>query len=262
VNRVWQHLFGRGIVASSDNFGVLGEQPSHPELLDFLADEFRRDGWSLKRVIRRMVLSHAYRMRSQPTPDGAALDPVNALWHRSAVRRLEGEIVRDAILAVSGRLDGTQSGPPVPVFLTQFMQGRGRPGESGPLDGDGRRSIYQAVRRNFLNPFLLTFDAPRPASAVSRRSQSNVPAQALILLNNEFVHDQSRVWAERLLRETNGHSDSAVTKAFRLALAREPSPDETAALRELISTDPDQLVTDLAAVCHVLLNHKEFIFLE
>ncbi|MFM7862609.1 MAG: DUF1553 domain-containing protein, partial [Planctomycetaceae bacterium] len=169
VNRVWQHLFGRGLVSSSDNFGVLGEKPTHPELLDLLADDFRRDGWSLKRLIRRLVLTRTYAQSSARNPAAEERDPANLLWHRAEVRRLESEAMRDAMLAISGRLDSAMFGPPVPVFLTPFMQGRGRPGQSGPLDGAGRRSVYQAVNRNFLNPFMVTFDTPQPASAVGRR---------------------------------------------------------------------------------------------
>lgn len=155
VDRVWQHLFGRGLVPTPDNFGVLGEAPSHPELLDHLAIEFRNDGWSVKRLIKRLVMTRAYRLGSERSE--LAEDPNNTLLTRFNVRRLQGEAIRDSIL-ISGRLDLTMYGSSVPVYLTNFMQGRGRPGESGPLDGAGRRSIYQMVRRNFLNPFMLTFD--------------------------------------------------------------------------------------------------------
>jgi hypothetical protein len=264
VNRVWQHLFGRGIVASSDNFGVLGELPTHPELLDHLADEFRRDGWSVKRLIRRIVTSRAYRMSSRASDKMTALavtaDPQKKLLHCFPIRRLEGEVLRDAMLSVSGRLDPTLFGAPVPTYLTEFMQGRGRPGESGPLDGAGRRSIYLEVRRNFLNPLLLAFDTPRPASTVGRRSQSNVPAQALILLNNEFVHEQARTWAARLLRDKFVTPEGFIITAFQQVLAREPSQEEIDALKPLLSEPVD--ATTLADVCHVLLNHKEFVFLE
>src|SRR5207247_1771989 len=135
-NRVWHHLFGRGIVPTVDNFGVLGQAPSHRELLDFLATRFvNEQGWSLKKLIREIVLSRAYAMSSAPS-DAAAeqADPENLLLHRANLRRLEGEAIRDAILTVSGRLDRKLEGPPVPVFLSEFMEGRGRPGGSGPLD--------------------------------------------------------------------------------------------------------------------------------
>ncbi len=271
VNRMWQHLFGRGIVESSDNFGVLGEAPTHPELLDYLADDFRKDGWSQKRLIRRLVLTRAYCMSSQRNDVAEQKDPSNLLLHRYPVQRLEAEVLRDAILSVSGQLDRTLFGPSIPVHLNSFMQGRGRPGQSGPLDGAGRRSIYQGVNRNFLNPFMLAFDTPQPATAVGRRSASNVPAQALMLMNNEFVHQQSSVWAARLLKEAPAGGDSVLRTAFRQALSRNPTQEELDSFREfsqLVAADrklPEENVLQnaevLAEVCHVLLNQKEFLFL-
>ena len=198
VNRVWYHLFGRGIVATVDNFGVLGQRPSHPELLDYLSARFiREQGWSIKGLIRELVLSRAYQMSSRPADDDAEkADPDNHLLHRANLRRLEGEAIRDAMLAVSGRLNPKLGGPSVPVHLNEFMEGRGRPA-SGPLDGDGRRSIYIGVRRNFLQPMMLAFDTPIPFNCMGRRNVSNVPAQALILMNDPFVVEQAKVWAQR-----------------------------------------------------------------
>ena len=271
VNRVWQHLFGRGIVASSDNFGVLGEAPTHPELLDLLADDFRNDGWSLKRLIKRLVLTRAYRLSSQRNVSAEQLDPTNRLLHRFSIRRLEGEVIRDTMLSVSGQLDKTMYGASVPVYLSSFMEGRGRPGTSGPLDGAGRRSIYQSVNRNFLNPFMLAFDTPQPATAISRRSVSNVPAQSLILMNNEFVHQEASVWAKHLL-QAGLQSDTDIIKlAYRTAFAREPSETERTSLLEFARADatnvPEatnvlQNESILTSLCHVLLNQKELLFLE
>ncbi len=271
VNRIWQHLFGRGIVATSENFGVLGEAPSHPELLDLLADDFRNDGWSIKRLIKRLMLTRAYRLSSQRSELAEEKDPTNKLLHRFSVRRLEAEVIRDEILAISGRLDPTSFGPPVPTYLTSFMEGRGRPGESGPLDGNGRRSIYQSVRRNFLNPFMLAFDTPQPATAIARRSVSNVPAQSLILMNNEFVHQQANVWAKHLLSAGPLDDTAIVTNAYRAAFARSPSETELASLLEFAHADASdsadtnktlQNETILTNLCHVLLNQKELLFLE
>ena len=271
VNRVWQHLFGRGIVASSDNFGVLGEAPTHPELLDLLADDFRNDGWSLKRLIKRLVLTRAYRLSSQRNASAEQHDPTNRLLHRFSIRRLEGEVIRDTMLSVSGQLDKTMYGASVPVYLSSFMEGRGRPGSSGPLDGAGRRSIYQGVNRNFLNPFMLAFDTPQPATAISRRSVSNVPAQSLILMNNEFVHQQANVWAKHLLKAGQQNDTDIVKLAYRSAFAREPSETELASLLEFARADaanpPDspnvlQNESILTSLCHVLLNQKELLFLE
>jgi cytochrome c553 len=262
VNRVWHHLFGRGLVASVDNFGVLGEAPSHPELLDFLADEFVRDGWSVKRLIRSIVLSRAYQMASHADADPDRADPENRLLHRMNLRRLEGEAIRDALLAVSGRLDATMFGPPVPVYLTPFQDGRGRPG-SGPLDGDGRRSVYLAVRRNFLSPLLLAFDTPTPFSTVGRRTVSNVPAQALILLNDPFVQQQAQVWAKRELSESRPPAER-IREMYLKAFARPPAPDELRACADFIDrqTRTSDEPAAWAALAHVLFNTKEFIFVQ
>ncbi len=182
VNRLWQHHFGRGLVNSPDDFGKMGQPPTHPELLDFLATEFIRSGWSIKHMQRLMVLSSAYQMASRDADTKAAtIDPDNRLLHRMPVIRLEAEAIRDSILAVSGQLNERLEGPSVPPHLDEFMSGRGRPLVSGPLDGEGRRSLYLAVRRNFLNPMFLAFDYPATATTVGRRGTSNVPAQALAL---------------------------------------------------------------------------------
>jgi hypothetical protein len=279
VNRIWQQLYGRGLVASSDNFGVLGESPSHPELLDMLARDFQQNGWSIKGLIRRLTLTRAYRLSAARTDVADQKDPTNRLLHRFTVRRLPAETIRDAILTISGRLDTTSFGPSVPVYLSSFMQGRGRPTQSGPLDGSGRRSIYQSVNRNFLNPFMLAFDTPQPATAVGRRSTSNVPAQALLMLNNEFVHQQSEVWAHRLVSSVDptGTSPAETSRrilelAFRQAFCRTPDAAETDALldfaRESSGSATDQEVAlaqspaTLKEICHVLLNQKEFLFLD
>jgi hypothetical protein len=262
VNRVWHHLFGRGIVPSTDNFGVLGERPSHPELLDHLADRFVRDGWSLKKLIRALVLSSAYRLSSQPDDAADRADPDNVLLHRGRLRRLEGEAIRDAMLAVSGRLDDRLGGPPVPVHLTAFQDGRGRPA-SGPLDGDGRRSLYLSVRRNFLSSFLLAFDTPSPFSTVGRRTVSNVPAQSLILLNDPFVHQQARLWSQRVLAQP-GTTRERIVRMYESAFTREPTQAELAACIEYLQDRPGAPATSLNAwtdLAHVLFNVKEFIFL-
>ena len=196
ANRVWQHLMGTGIVPTVDNFGVLGQRPSHLELLDYLAGTFRGEqGWSVKKLVRSIVLSRTYQLSSFPDPKAEQADPQDLLLHRMPVRRLEAEAIRDEILAVSGRLDRNVGGPSVDVYVTEFMEGRGRPA-GGPLDGDGRRSLYIKIRRNFLSPMLLAYDMPAPSATIGRRSVSNVPAQALILMNDPFVTQQAGVWAK------------------------------------------------------------------
>jgi len=267
VNRIWHHLFGAGIVESADNFGVLGKPPTHPELLDHLAVHFRDEGWSVKSLIRTLVLSRTYRMSSQRSDDGESKDPTNQLLHRARIKRLQGEAVRDAILLVSGRLDRKQFGSPVPVHLTEFMQGRGRPGQNGPLDGDGRRSIYIAVNRNFLPPFMLAFDVPAPVTTTGKRTTSNVPAQALIMLNNQFVQQQAELWAQRLLSDQQKSTDDLVKQAWYDLFGRPATNDEIQPLLEFLeaaepaSTQQRPSPAQMAEICHVLLNSKEFMFL-
>lgn len=263
VNRLWHHLFGRGIVASTDNFGVLGDRPTHPELLDHLADRFVKEGWSLKKMIRNLVLTRAYQMSNQRDQAAEAADPENLLLHRANLRRLEGEAIRDAMLAVSGRLDARQFGPPVPVNLTAFQDGRGKPA-SGPVDGNGRRSVYLSVRRNFLPQFFLAFDMPTPFSTVGRRTVSNVPAQALILLNDPFVHQQADLWARRTLKEKQTPQER-IAFMYESAFSRPPTAFESwnclAFLENQARLNPANAQAGWTDLAHVLFNTKEFIYL-
>jgi hypothetical protein len=265
VNRLWEHHFGEGIVGSVDNFGALGQAPTHPELLDWLASEFRRRKWSVKEMHRLMVLSNTYRMASRSDPKSDEADPNNRLLHRMPIRRLEAEAVRDAMLAVSGRLDSRMYGPGPLPYLTPFMVGRGRPGSSGPLDGDGRRSVYLNVRRNFLNPMFLAFDYPVPFTTMGKRTVSNVPAQALTLLNNPFVIQQAQLWSKQVLRQPNRTSAERIGKMYLMAFGRPPTDGElkdaqdflTEQAKEYGKADDSRAWADL---CHVLFNVKEFVF--
>lgn len=271
VNRIWHHLMGRGIVPTVNDFGYLGQRPTHPKLLDHLATQFLADGRSIKRMIKYIVLSRAYQMSSHADPTAEEADPTNLLWHYRPPKRLQGEVIRDSLLAVSGRLDRTQFGPPVPIHLTPFMDGRGRPGKSGPLDGDGRRSIYISVRRNFLSPFMLTFDTPVPFSSMGRRNVSNVPAQALILLNDPLVVEMSRLWGDRAIQTIPGTDSEAMSQRidwlYLSGFGRHPTDQErktaTAFLKSQVSlqgiTTEDSGLWETFA--HVLINTKEFIFL-
>jgi cytochrome c553 len=260
VNRLWLHHFGRGLVPTPDDFGLMGQPPSHPELLDWLATEFVSRGWSIKQMHRLLLTSATYRQSSRP--DDVATeerDPQNILLHRMNVQRLEAEPIRDALLALSGRLDDRLYGPSVMPHLTPFMEGRGRPGQSGPLDGDGRRSLYINVRRNFLTPMFLAFDFPTPFTTMGKRSTSNVPAQALTLMNNPFVVQQARQWADGIARATDDPS-MRIHRLYQTAFHRDPTADELAAgLAFLDQPDPAVALRDLA---HVLLNVKEFVFVE
>jgi hypothetical protein len=224
------HLFGRGIVPTVDNFGALGQPPSHPELLDYLAREFRADGWSVKRLIKRLVMSAAYRMDSAPL-DAAAeeADPANVLLHRMPLRRVEAESVRDAILFVAGTLDETRGGPSVPAYISPYMGGFRKPSISGPMDGNRRRTIYLEVRRNFLPALLQAFDFPTPDTTHGLRNTSNVPAQSLVLMNDPFVAAQAKTWAEALCGYTAMSAEQRVATMYRRALSRAPQPEEVGA---------------------------------
>jgi hypothetical protein len=192
-------------------------------------------------------------------------DPQDLLLHRMRLRRLEGEAIRDAMLAVSGRLDSRLFGPPVPVYLSEFLDGRGRPGTGGPRDGAGRRSIYLAVRRNFLSPLLTAFDTPTPFSTVGRRNVSNVPAQALILLNDPFVHDQAATWARRILAD-QGTTSERVGRMYRQAFGRPPDSHECRLCLAFLAQQRAMHGVDEAApapwtdLAHTLFNAKEFVY--
>ena len=269
VNRVWHHLFGRGLVASVDNFGWLGQRPTHPELLDDLAASFiQEDHWSLKRLLRRLVLSRTYAMSSKPEDAVAEQrDPENLLLHRMNLQRLEGEAIRDAMLTVSGRLDRRMFGASVPLHPSQFVEARGLRSERGPLDGEGRRSLYVAARRNFLPMMMTAFDTPTPFTTVGRRNVSNVPGQMLFLMNDPFVHQQAEVWAKRLVSEMPGTSDDErIRRLFIAAFSREPSPMELARCHSTLlavgwaSEKATPAIEPWAEVCHALFGVKEFIY--
>ncbi|MFG0333334.1 MAG: PSD1 and planctomycete cytochrome C domain-containing protein [Maioricimonas sp. JB049] len=279
VNRIWLHYFGRGLVPTPDDFGHLGQPPSHPELLDWLAHELVASGWSLKHIHRLILLSSTYRMTSDRTPEvfgsfpetaarAQEIDPQNRLLSRMNVKRLEGESIRDAILAVSGRFDPTLYGPSVPVHLTPFMEGRGRPQQSGPVDGNGRRSLYISVRRNFPNPLFQAFDFPTPHSTIGRRSVSNVPAQALALMNNPLVIEESQRWGRKLLEETpNATTADRIRRMYVAACGRPPTDTELAAGTQFIEMQAESYDSGpkdprvWGDYGHVIWNVKEFIFI-
>ena len=270
VNRVWRHLFGYGIVRTVDNFGRLGDPPSHPGLLDHLARGFVDDGYSTKRLVRRLVLSRAYRMRSRASARSAEVDPTNRLLQHANLRRLDAEAIRDAMLSISGRLDPTLHGPSVPVhYAARRGLTEGDP-DNGPIDGDGRRSIYQEIRRNAHNPFLEVFDLPKPATTRGQRDTTNVPAQSLALLNSPFVIGQAAEWGRRLAEGEAGSVEGRVRHMFVKALARPPDDSELARVTDYLdataaarSVDRSLLLYDAAVwqdVAHSLFNLKEFIF--
>ena len=271
VNRIWHHLFGRGIVATVDNFGLMGELPSHPKLLDYLASQFVSNGWSVKDLIHTIVNSNTYRMSSQRSPESLKFDPDNRLLQSVNVRRLEAEAIRDGMLAVSGRLNSKMYGQSEVVHLTPFMIGRGKPGQSGPLDGNGRRSIYIEMRRNFLPDMMLTFDLPIPFTTFGRRNSTNVPGQALTLMNSPFVIQQAEYWASQMLKQEIDSLEGRIEWMYQHAYSRSPSEVEVnQAVAMLYKQGREYNIPESKSLYdkriwkdlgHVLFNSKEFLYI-
>ncbi len=255
VNRVWQHVFGQGLVPTVDNFGRLGELPSHPELLDYLAVRFQEMNGSPKKMLRFLVTTRAFQMSSEASEPALKMDPSNAWLQHMAVRRLDAEAIRDSMLAVSGAFNPQLHGPPV---------------RSSPLD-HGRRSIYLPVRRSAAHPFLEVFDAPRPTTTRGRRDVTTLPAQSLTLLNDPFVTTLAANWAGELVKDQSPTVEARIERMFVRALGRPPLPDELLVAREYLdqtaaakgSADEPlrSLPSPWAALAQSLFNLKEFIYL-
>lgn len=271
VNRLWHYIFGRGIVETVDNFGLQGKLPSHPQLLDYLALQMIEDGWSMKKMIKRILLSQTFQRATEVTEANLTSDPDNIFLHHFPVRRLEAEAIRDGVLAVSGYLDSTMYGEPVPVHLTDYMTGRGRPRVSGPLDGMGRRSIYTAVRRNFLSPMMLVFDMPTPFSTFGRRNTTNVPAQSLTLMNDPFIKEQASYWANNLVNAKDQSIEERINYIYQVAFSRDAQPEEIQKATGFLEDQARNYGSTLeamkndqrlwAAYCHAVFNLKEFVHL-
>ncbi len=272
VNRIWQHHFGRGLVSTPSNFGRLGRRPSHPELLDWLATEFVQSGWSVKHMHRLIMNSETYRMASEYGASGAIeSDPENTyIWHYPP-RRLEGEAIRDSILATSGNLNLKAGGPayfpPVPERVRQSVyKGIWVVNEEGP--DVWRRGVYSYFKRGMKFPMFEVFDQPDPNVTCERRSVSTVPTQALTLLNNEFVLQQARHFAERILKLAGPEQAAQVRAAYRIALARDPGEKEmrsnVAFLNRQLAAHRDSASPALEAavdLCDVILNLNEFLYI-
>ncbi|MEY4033015.1 MAG: hypothetical protein RL492_209 [Verrucomicrobiota bacterium] len=247
VNRLWHYTFGRGLVGTVDNFGRLGDTPTHPELLDYLAHHFVAERWSVKAMLRELLLTEAFRRSSAPTAESTARDGANDLLSHMRVRRLEGEALRDTCLALAGRLEHRMYGPGDNALA--------------PARDQTRRSVYLLIRRNALNPFITTFDGPKPFTTVGRRDSTNVPAQSLTLLNDPFVLETARRWSAQL--EPTASDPAKVDTLFLQALGRKARPEERAAalryVAELKATAPNQAWADFA---QSLLNLKEFLYVK
>ncbi len=228
VNHIWKHLFGQGLVPTHDDFGATGDPPSHPRLLDWLATTFQDDGWSRKKMIRRIVTSAAYRQVSYDRPDLADTDPHNTLLARQSRFRLEAEIIRDVSLAASGLMDRTIGGPSIRPQLTSQIAAvsRNKKWETSPGTARYRRGMYILARRGILYPMLTTFDVPNTTAACARRERSNSPLQSLTLLNDPVFFEFAQHFGRRLCVEPTATSNQWISRGYQIALGRNPSPHE------------------------------------
>ncbi|MCE9561357.1 MAG: DUF1549 and DUF1553 domain-containing protein [Planctomycetes bacterium] len=264
VNRVWQHHFGTGLVATSDNLGASGAKPSHPELLDYLASEFVHSQWSVKALHRLILTSAVYRQASTPRNGLDALDPDNRLLARFPLRRLDAEAVRDAMLHISGELDPKAGGP----YVASKRSADGVVEIPENVDGAKRRSVYLQQRRTQVVTFLQLFDAPAIVSTCGKRSPSTIPLQSLVMLNSEFARLRARSFATRLLRDA-ADTEKRLSMAFRLVAGREPLKAERAACekflakqQEVFAKEKDAEVRALADLCQMLLASNAFLYVE
>ena len=270
VNRVWHWLFGQGLVDTPNNFGQLGGLPSHPELLDWLTKRFIEDGWSTKKLIRRIVLSQTWRQSGRVITGARQVDPRNRLLHHFPTRRLEAEAIRDAMLSVSGRLDATLFGPPIDPYRTAEDETKRL--FAGPLDGNGRRSIYTKVTIMEPPRFLLTFNQPKPKIPTGKRDVTNTPIQALTLLNDPFVVEQARVWGKHLAAVKGGDLRDRLRQVFQAAFSRDPNSTELSRweqavhdLARLHAVSDGTLLSNekvWADIAHAIFNTKEFIYVK
>ena len=270
VNRLWQHHFGAGLVATPSDFGRNGKRPTHPELLDWLAREFVKGGYSLKKMHRLMMTSKAYRRSSVSDAGALAKDPENKLLWRMNRRRLEGEAIRDTILSVSGRLNPTMGGPGIYARLPKGVNVE-FPNNDKELswgavteDDNLRRSIYLFQRRSLTFPLMEVFDGAPMNQSCAARPQTTVAPQALALFNGEFAREAAAHFAVRLHKEVGGNTTKQIERAFQLAFTRPPSKFERGTalnfLHEQTTTRSADTAAALADFCHVLLNSNELIY--
>jgi hypothetical protein len=251
VNRLWKLFFGAGLAKNLDDFGKQGELPAHPDLLDWLADEFMRSGWDVKHMIRLIVTSRCYRQSSKARPDLMARDPYNRLYARQSPIRLDAEFVRDVALRASSLLSEKVGGPSLRPYQPRgYLAALNFPRREWSADqGEAlyRRALYTQWQRTFLHPSLLAFDAPTREECTASRAVSNTPMQALTLLNDPIFVEAARVFAERILRQGGATFEDRLRFAYRCALSRPPGAAEVAILRELYHSRRARYSADRAA---------------
>ena len=270
VNRLWQHHFGRGIVRTPNNFGQLGDPPTHPELLDWLASEFVARGWRIKDMHRLILNSATWQQSSLATPQALQADATNDLFSRFDLRRLSAEEIRDTVLAVNGQLNPKMFGPGIyPQISREVLAGQSVPGsgwgQSSPEE-QSRRSIYIHVKRSLLVPMLSSFDFPETDTTCEARFITTQPGQALSMLNGDFLNQQADIFAERLLREAGTQPPAQIALAIRLAMSRNATQDEIERGQALLQRLKDRhQMTDRQALtwyCLFVLNLNEFLYVD
>jgi hypothetical protein len=260
VNRIWQYHFGQGLVTTSGDFGFSGGQPSHPELLDWLAVTFRENGYRVKSLHRQILLSAAWQQSSAPRPEAAKIDAENRLIWRRTPQRLEAEAIRDAMLAITGRLDRTVGGRGYRDLRhfkfkgSNFYESLVESAEADAGAGVWRRTIYRFAPRGGRNPFLDTFDCPDPSASAPRRASTTTPLQALALLNNDLTFEMAASLAERVTQEGATTPEAQLRATLRLAVTRDATP------ADLETGIPFIREHGLAAWCRVLLNSNDFLY--
>lgn len=281
VNRLWQHHFGQGIVATTNDFGLMGEAPTHPELLDWLAAELVESGWKLKHLHRLIVLSHTYQLASTINDKAEEADPGATLLWRWRPRRLEAEALRDAMLATSGQLNLERGGPSVfPPISAEVLAGQSVPGNGwkpSPAEQAARRTVYVFVKRTLMLPELEVMDFPNTNQSCGERPVSTVAPQALSFLNGDFAAEQARHFAKRLAEQEGSSTAGQVESAYRLSFGRPPTDEELGVVTEFLAKQEAQIIADAAAnsqtvenprhraleaLCLVLLNANEFAYIE
>lgn len=257
VNRVWCWLFGEGIVSTVDNFGRMGQEPSHPELLDQLAIDFLEQGWSNKKLIKAILMSQTWRRSTESTDDANAKDPANVLLSHANLRRLPAEAIRDSMLWVAGTLKRPDGGLGTRNYYKSVLEPN-KQSPPGPIDGDSRRSIYLEVRRNFPDEFLTAFDFPKPIATVGKRYSTNTPLQSLMLLNDPFVIQQANAWSKAVC-DTTSDPKRRIELMYQKLLSRTATVSEIDSALELINNlSPDQNgPAAWEVLAHAMLNMKE-----
>jgi hypothetical protein len=261
VNRIWQGHFGRGIVASPSDFGVTGDRPTHPELLDWLANEFVSHGWSVKHTHRLIVTSAAYRQGARGDGAGAKADPENTLLWQFPRRRLDGETLRDAMLAAAGLLNPKAGGPGVFPELPAEVKANNWKVSADPAERN-RRSVYVFVKRNLRYPFFSLFDSPERTETCARRFTTTTAPQALTLLNDAIVIGYAKALAQRVEKEAGTEPDDVIGRAFARTLSRPPTTEERDAARKFLANHKGPSADAVTDLCHALLNLNEFVYVD